>query len=367
MKEQRPDATNAEVDRLVRELAVPAVAAPVSVDTPRGGLTIQPKDIAKSLVIVSDTDGKVTPRVDERRLRSTLREDLAAIEIEPRDATVRMAGGQPRILASTGGTLVDTAKLSRDLLGVLPTAAPRTLTASMVDVAAKTTAAELAELGIVEQVSSFTTYFTGGQGRSRNIIQVATEVDGAIVKPGETFSLNGYTGPRGYDEGYVDAPVIQDGKLVNAAGGGISQFTTTLFNAMYYAGLEDVFHKPHSYYFSRYPSVIESTIFYPSLDLKFRNDSPYGVLIDTSTTDSSVTVRMWSTKRYDVSTAWSPKRNITTPETIHLRDEPSCIATSGIDGFAQDAWRIFKRDGVEVKREKFSHRYEAEPNFVCDR
>ncbi len=166
----------------------------------------------------------------------------------------------------------------------------------MVEVAAKTTAAELAELGIVEQVSSFTTYFTGGQGRSRNIIQVAKEVDGAIVRPGETFSLNGHTGPRGYDEGYVDAPVIQDGKLVNAAGGGISQFTTTLFNAMYYAGLEDVFHKPHSYYFSRYPSVIESTIFYPSLDLKFRNDSPHGVLIDTSYTDSSVTVRMWSTQ-----------------------------------------------------------------------
>ncbi len=157
----------------------------MSVDTPKGDLTIQPTDIAKSLVIASDTNGEVTARVDEPKLRSALRQDLAAIEIEPRDATVRMASGQPRILASTGGTLVDTAKLSRDLLGVLPAAAPRTLTASMVEVAAKTTAAELAELGIVEQVSSFTTYFTGGQGRSRNIIQVAKEVDGAIVRPGD--------------------------------------------------------------------------------------------------------------------------------------------------------------------------------------
>ena len=76
---------------------------------------------------------------------------------------------------------------------------------------------------------------------------------------------------------------------------------------------------------------------------------------------------MWSTNRYDVSTAWSPKRNITTPETIHLRGGPGCIATSGIDGFTQDAWRIFKRDEVEVGWEKFSHRYRAEPNFLCDR
>ncbi len=95
MKEQRPEATNAEVDRLVRELAVPAVAAPVSVDTPKGDLTIQPTDIAKSLVIASDTNGEVTARVDETKLRSALREDLAAIEIEPPERRHRADGERP--------------------------------------------------------------------------------------------------------------------------------------------------------------------------------------------------------------------------------------------------------------------------------
>src|SRR4029453_6768168 len=144
------------------------------------------------------------------------------------------------------------------------------------------------------------------------IITVAKAVDGAIVRPGETFSLNGHTGERDYAAGYQDAPVIVGGKLEPGVGGGASQFTTTLFNAAYYAGLEDVEQKPHSFYFSRYPSVIESTIFYPTLDLKFRNTTPYGILIDTSYTGRSVTVSMWSTRVYDsVKTVPRPAPNVT--------------------------------------------------------
>jgi len=219
---------------------------------------------------------------------------------------------------------------------------------------------------VLERVSTFTTSFTPGEDRNINIILVARRVDGAVVGPGETFSLNGYTGPRGYAEGYVDAPVILYGRLVNAVGGGISQFTATLFNAAYYAGLENVFHKPHSYYISRYPPVIESTIFYPTLDLRFRNDTDRRILIDTSTTRDSVTVTLWGTKEFDVSTKWGPRRDVTHPRTVRVSDR-DCIPTDGVDGFVQDAWRIFERSGVEVRRERFSWRYRAEPRFICGR
>jgi len=217
---------------------------------------------------------------------------------------------------------------------------------------------------LLERVSTFTTWFTPGEPRDINIVLVARRVDGAVVKPGETFSLNGYTGPRGYAEGYVDAPVILNGRLVNAVGGGISQFTATLFNAAYYAGLEDVFHKPHSYFIDRYPSVIESTIFYPTLDMRFRNDTDRAILVDASTTTDSVTVTLWGTKEYDVSTKWGPRRDVIHPRTVRVSDR-DCIPTDGVDGFVQDAWRIFTRSGVEVRRERFSWRYRAEPRFVC--
>jgi vancomycin resistance protein YoaR len=366
--EQRPATAAEEVDRLVAELARPAVAAPVTLRTSKGSVTIPPAAIARSLRFTADDAGRLTPRIDVKRLRASLGDRLAAIEVEPREARMTIVNGQPKIIDGRPGQQLDADALSRDLLAVLPRPNDRTVTGQLKEAQPKLTAEKLAGLGIKERVSRFTTYFTGGLSapRSQNIIQIAKEVDGAIVLPGETFSLNGHTGERGYAQGYQDAPVILDGKLVPGVGGGTSQFTTTLFNATYYAGLEDVEHKPHSYWFSRYPPVIESTIFWPDLDFKFRNNTPYGVLIDTSYTASSVTVSIWSTKIYDsVKTEYGPRRDITKPKTIYLKPGPSCIPSNGIDGFTQDAYRIIRKDGKVIKREKFTWRYQAEPRYVC--
>ncbi|MGK5743334.1 VanW family protein [Micromonospora sp. URMC 103] len=367
--ESQPATTAEEVDRLVAELARPAVAAPVKITTGRGSVTVPPAAIAKSLRFSADKAGKLTPRVDVKRLRGALGDDLAAIETAPRDARMSISGGAPKVVdAGRPGQQVDAAALERDLLAVLPQADAREVRAELKPVQPELTAEKVAGLGIKEKVSSFTTRFTGGMSspRSQNIATIAKEVDGTVVLPGETFSLNGHTGERGYAQGYRDAPVILDGKLVPGVGGGTSQFTTTLFNAIYYAGLEDVEHKPHSYWFDRYPAVIESTIFWPDLDFKFRNDTPYGVLVDTSYTSSTITVSIWSTKIYDsVKTEYSPRRNVTTPRTIHLTPGPSCIPSNGINGFTQDAYRVIRKDGKVVKREKFTWRYDAEPRYVC--
>lgn len=366
--EIHPATSTEDVDQLVTDLARPAVAAPVTLKVGTQNVRISPSAIAKSLVLTGDATGRITPKVDAAKLRKALGASLTKLETRPQEARIDTGAGTPKILASTGGSVVDDAKLATDLLAVLPHSDGRTVTASMITTLPKTTGADLAKLGISERVSAFTTSFTGGasSNRTKNIVQVAKEVDGAIVKPGETFSLNGHTGPRGYAEGYFDAPVIVGGKLEPGVGGGVSQFTTTLFNASYYAGMTDVEHKPHSYWFTRYPSVIESTIFWPTLDFKFRNDSPYGVLIDTATTSSSVTVSFWSTKVYDsITTDWSPKRDVTQPKSIRLDPGPKCIATNGSEGFTQDAWRIFRKDGQEVKREKFTWTYGAEPRYTC--
>lgn len=367
--ETHPATSAEEVDRLVAELAKPAVAAPVKITTDKGSVSIPPKAIAKSLRFTADKAGTLTPQVDVKRLRAALGDDLAAIEAPPKDARMTISGGKPKVVDNgRPGQQLDSAALARDLLAVLPKTDGREVTGELKPAQPELTAEKLAGLGIKEKVSTFTTRFTGGLSspRSQNIVTIAKDVDGTVVLPGETFSLNGHTGERGYAQGYRDAPVILDGKLVPGVGGGTSQFTTTLFNATYYAGLEDVEHKPHSYWFSRYPAVIESTIFWPNLDFKFRNNTEHGVLIDTSYTSSSITVSIWSTKIYDsVRTEYSPRRNITKPKTIYLQPGPSCIPANGIDGFTQDAYRVIRKDGKVVKREKFTWRYDAEPRYIC--
>ncbi|WFF04172.1 VanW family protein [Micromonospora sp. WMMD964] len=366
--ETHPTTTPEELDRLVNELAKPAVAAPVTLRTTKGSVKVPPAAIAKSLRFTADKTGKLTPSVDVKRLRAALGDDLNTIEVPAKDATMTITGGRPTVVDGRPGQQLDAATLGQDLLAVLPKPDGREVSGELKPTQPELTAEKLSGLGIKEKVSTFTTRFTGGlaSARSQNITTIAKDVDGTVVLPGKTFSLNGHTGERGYAQGYRDAPVILNGKLVPGVGGGTSQFTTTLFNATYYAGLEDVEHKPHSYWFDRYPAVIESTIFWPDLDFKFRNNTEYGVLIDTSYTSNSITVSIWSTKIYDsVKTEYGPRRNITTPKLIHLEPGPSCIATNGINGFTQDAFRVIKKGGAVVKREKFTWRYDAEPRYVC--
>lgn len=366
--EVHPVTTAAEVDQLVTDLAEPAVSGPLTITADSGTVTVPPSAIAKSLVLTSDKTGRIEPRVDAKKLRAAVKKPLAKVEKKAKDARFSLKGGKPSIVGGADGTAVDLAAMAPEILTALRSTTERTIAATVTRAEPELTAAELGELGVKEKVSTFTTKFTGGLSspRSQNIVQAAKQVEGTLVLPGETFSLNKHTGERGYQQGYQDAPVILGGKLTPGVGGGVSQFTTTLFNATYYAGLKDVEHKPHSYYFDRYPAVIESTIFYPDLDFKFKNDSPYGVLLDTAWTRNSITVSVWSTKVWDkVSTEWSRRRNITSPRTITLPAGPSCIATGGLPGFTQDAYRLFERDGKVVKREKFTWKYDAEPNYIC--
>ncbi|MDW3180309.1 MAG: VanW family protein [Acidimicrobiia bacterium] len=155
------------------------------------------------------------------------------------------------------------------------------------------------ELGITELVGSFTTNYTAGQSRNTNIERIAELTQGVILEPGETFSLNEFVGRRTRENGFVPAGTIVNGHLVDSVGGGISQYATTIFNAAFFAGLEFESYQSHSIYFSRYPYGREATISWPAPQLEIHNPTPYGVLIWPTTTDRSVTVKLFSTKWVD--------------------------------------------------------------------
>ncbi|MEZ5165201.1 MAG: VanW family protein [Acidimicrobiales bacterium] len=103
-------------------------------------------------------------------------------------------------------------------------------------------------------------------------------------------------GRRTTDNGFVAAGVISNGVFSESVGGGISQYATTLFNAAFFAGLEFGEYQSHSIYIDRYPYGREATVSFPHPDLQIRNPSPYGVLIWPTTTDDSITVRLYSTR-----------------------------------------------------------------------
>ncbi len=146
-------------------------------------------------------------------------------------------------------------------------------------------------------VSEFTTYYPPGQPRVVNIRRAAAVIDGTILPPGATFSMNKALGERTIAKGYVPAPQIGAGNsFVDSVGGGISQVATMLYNGAFFAGLELIEHQPHSLYIDRYPLGREATVSWGGPELIFRNDWPASVLIKLDATDTSITVRFFSSR-----------------------------------------------------------------------
>ncbi|HEY6628513.1 MAG TPA: VanW family protein [Acidimicrobiia bacterium] len=146
----------------------------------------------------------------------------------------------------------------------------------------------------IERVASFTTRFNCCEPRVTNIRAMARQIDDYVVMPGETFSVDRIAGPRTTGKGYVAAPYMQNGAgQCCAIGGGVSQFGTTMYNAIFWGGYEIIDHQPHSGWISRYPLGIEATLVYSSIDLKFKNDTVTPVYVRTSTTSTSLTVELW--------------------------------------------------------------------------
>ena len=158
---------------------------------------------------------------------------------------------------------------------------------------------EARQLGIKERVATFTTQHPAGQPRVHNIHLIADTVRGSVIRPGNSFSINGTVGERTLAKGYVVDHVIEDSVFAESVGGGISQFATTLFNAAFFGGLELKTYQSHTLYISRYPYGREATMGWPQPDLVIRNGSPYGVLIWPSYTGTSLTVELYSTKWVD--------------------------------------------------------------------
>jgi vancomycin resistance protein YoaR len=147
--------------------------------------------------------------------------------------------------------------------------------------------------GIDQLIGSFTTYHACCEPRVTNIHRIAAIIDGTVVRPGTTFSLNQASGERTAANGFVAAPAIADGELVQQFGGGVSQFSTTLFNATWFSGLPTLTHQPHSKYISRYPPGREATLDFATIDQVFRNHTTTPVIIRAATTGTSVTVALY--------------------------------------------------------------------------
>lgn len=336
-----------------------------------GTITLSPDDIAAALRVTVTGE---PPRL-EAMLRTSLLTGILAPVLSPlgelaEDARFEINGrGAVKVVPGRAGVRLEGANLLA--AAQKAAAAPdkkATVAADKGDPAITTSKAEALQLkGLV---STFTTRHPCCQARVTNIHRIATLLDGAIVEAGERFSVNQRVGKRTAKRGFVLAPSIGEGELVETVGGGVSQMTTTLYNAVFDAGYAVVSRKPHTFYFSRYPMGVEATLSFPRPDFVFRNDSKSGVLIRTSFTEESVTVKLYGdnegrkvkrfiSKQFDMT---DPRTDYDPDDTLPL-DKPK-VKDSGTQGFSVKAGRdIVFADGKK-KHEERKVIYHGKPRVV---
>ncbi len=361
--------TEQGVHDAVDEVAVPAVSAPVVVTGRENATTeLPPERVGEVLRFEPDGDGGLDPVYDTDAAVGILAPGLADTETRPVNARFDFSSGRPVVVPSQEGVAVQWPETLENLPDLLAGDGPARSVEARYGPQAPTVTTEQANgLGIREVVAEYT---TGGfeYASGVNIGLTADIVNGAVVPPGETFSLNGYTGPRGTAQGFVESGIIDNGRPDRAVGGGISQFATTLYNATYFAGMEDVEHTEHSYYISRYPEAREATVFEGAIDLKFRNPFETGAVIESFADSSSVTVRIWGTKTVDVESITGSRSAPTSPDTIELPRGPQCIASSGAPGFTTSDTRIVTdaATGAEISRNTRTVKYDPVPIVRCE-
>lgn len=371
-----PRTEPADVDVVVGD-AETAVSEPVTLSRAGAEVVISRTQLARLLQV--EVAGREDPVLElvvkPRRVRSLLSSAFAALESEPVDASFVLSGDGVDIVPSRPGVVFDPKRAARQIVHVATRDADRSARLDAKTVKPDLTTKEARGLRISERVSTFTTYHSCCEPRVANIHRAADLIDGIVVEPGETFSLNEAIGPRTTARGFAGAPAIRSGEFVEEVGGGISQLATTFFNAVFFGGYDFLEYKAHSYYISRYPAGREATISTPVPDLRFSNDSGSGIFIDTSYTETSITVSFYGNQDFEVESRSGPRTNVTKPEeqckvNKDLDRGEEVVVQEGLEGFDIVVERIFKYPNGDERTETFSTHYAALPRIVerrnCD-
>lgn len=209
----------------------------------------------------------------------------------------------------------------------------------------KITTGDVNNLGIEELLGKGVSHFAHSiTNRIYNISLASSKFKGILVGPGEIFSFNNILGDVSALTGYKQAFVIKDGKTVLGDGGGVCQVSSTLFRAILKAGLPIIERHAHSYRVGYYeqdsPPGMDATVYAPTADLKFKNDTPAYLLIQPTvdTKNTTLIFEIYGTNDGRISNTTKPKVTavVPPPEDLYV-DEPT-LPTGQVKQIDFKAW-----------------------------
>lgn len=269
------------------------------------------------------------------------------------------ASGKFVFAGEENGFAIDQDKLAADISQALKDKKfDAKITASGSDVAPEISASSAKEK--YKTISSFTTNTTANQNRNTNVRLAAEAINGTVIKPGQEFSFNGTVGQRTEAKGYKGAAAYNNGEVVQEIGGGVCQVSTTLYNAVFKAGLKISSRRSHTFEPSYVTPGRDATVSWDQPDFKFINNSSTAIGLRASYADQKVTVSVYGIPILEDGITWdldSKKvEDLGTPNPTYEEDQtlqPGAEVTKskGSAGSRWETYKIVYKNGKEISRE----------------
>ena len=269
------------------------------------------------------------------------------------------ASGKFVFAGEENGIAIDQDKLAADISQALKDKKfDAKITATGSDVAPEISAASAKEK--YKTISSFTTNTTANQNRNTNVRLAAEAINGTVIKPGQEFSFNGTVGQRTEAKGYKGAAAYNNGEVVQEIGGGVCQVSTTLYNAVFKAGLKISSRRSHTFEPSYVTPGRDATVSWDQPDFKFINNSSTAIGLRASYADQKVTVSVYGIPILEDGITWdldSKKvEDLGTPNPTYEEDQTlqpgeEVIKSKGSAGSRWETYKVVYKNGKEISRE----------------
>lgn len=366
----QPRTTAAQARRVVDVVVPRLLSGPVRLTAGGRNGQLSPALLGDHTVFVARGNALVL-RVDGAGLRAETPNPLAGLESAARDAGFTVTGTTATVRPEVDGVMVTDADLSAAVARAgAATGGGRAVPVAVTRTRPRVTTAALQALGVQRVVGSFTGSYRYEPGLATNVGLAAARLQGQVVAPGASLSLNRLLGERTRAAGYVDGPALVGNRYTSDLGGGVGTAATVLYDATYAAGWAIVAHTPAGVWTGTGPPGRDATISWPGIDLVVRNDTPAAAYLQveqvaaTLFTDGGMTVRVLSRPWWTVRSSAAPRTAVVRRSTV-VDTSPGCLPRPGSDGFRVIDRRIRSRPGAGPEYYVFITHYRPSPAVVC--
>jgi len=222
----------------------------------------------------------------------------------------------------------------------------------------KVTTDSLGDEAFPNRIATYSTkYSTADVNRTTNIKISVNKINGVVLLPGEEFSYNKVLGPRTPQAGYKLGAAYIGGKVVSDYGGGVCQTSSTLYNAVLLSNLEITSRTSHYFAAAYVPVSRDATVYWPSLDFKFKNNRNYPIKIKASTSNGVINVEMFGiTEESDYEVELQSYVTSYIPYNTEYKDDNTLpegkevVEQAGTNGIRSEAYKILKKDGKVISK-----------------